>query len=222
MEKSNSSSTISSSRPLAKFVQRPGYGQAGRNLPVYANYFPIKFNPNKSVYHYDVEIEPIFEGDNLASEMDKITIDTDKPKRYRKMDKKINRLVLEEAVKINSHEPDQIFYGCFPVYDGEKNLYTTKDLFGYQAADHLNYRLFIDFFEEDGRERKYALRIKLASRIQMKHLQDYFDGLRVDIPLQVMQVINIVLRHGPTLYNVPIGSSLYKSGSQGRQGNQFY
>lgn len=37
---------------------RPGFGTLGRRMTVRANFFPIKFPRQMSVYHYDVTIEP--------------------------------------------------------------------------------------------------------------------------------------------------------------------
>ena len=42
---------------LSDFVPRPGHGKAGKKIFLMSNHFPVEFNPDLAIYHYDVAIE---------------------------------------------------------------------------------------------------------------------------------------------------------------------
>lgn len=61
----------------------------------------------------------------------------------------------------------------------------------------------------DEREVTYAISFKLVARIDLNSIQLYFDGSIGEPPLDAIQALDIILRHGPTLFKIPIGNSLY-------------
>lgn len=104
----------------SRFCPRPGPGNTGRRIQIYANYFPLRFDKNTVIFHYDIDLEPVrlsAGGDEIMSKMQELAIDQ-KSKRYRKGATKVNRLVLEEAVR-NYSAKGQLFHNILPVYDGK-------------------------------------------------------------------------------------------------------
>jgi len=215
-----STSDSSANKPL--FALRPNRGINGANIAIFANHFPIKYTSNLMVYHYDIEMEPMrlisgTSGDEQAMAFSQLAIDDSSEKsskkRFRRLNNKIYRIVVEEAIKHYSGA-GMLFDGVLPVYDGQKNMYTAKrlDLDKYSVSTGFDQkaigRIIVEV-DEDGRQMKYALNIKFASAIDMNSLKMYFEGRIETIPSDAIQVLNIILRHGPALYKIPIANSLY-------------
>ena len=209
---SNSSSAKSGN---SLFALRTDFGANGRKYGIYVNHFPMKFTSDQLVYHYDVDIEPMrlsddFRQMSLMQESEN-GAKYDK-KRFRKLDK-LYRYVIEEAYNNNS-SAGQLFDGVVPVFDGQKNLYTKKELdlskFAVSGDDRRLARIKVEVNEE-GRNVMYAIYVKSASVIDMNQLKRYFDAKSDSfaMPSDAIQVLNIILRHGPTLHKIPIGNSLY-------------
>ncbi len=223
--KCSSKSSTSDSTNKALFALRPNRGICGKNIAIFANHFPLKYSPHLMVYHYDIDMEPMHllsgsSGDELLA-LSRMTFDDSEEKsakkRFRKLNNKMYRIVVEEAIKQYSGS-GLIFDGILPVYDGQKNMYTTKSLdlekhslntWSGNGFDHKSMARIVVEVNEDGRDVKYALNIKFASAIDMNSLKMYFDGRIEAIPSDAIQVLNIILRHGPTLYKIPIANSLY-------------
>ena len=208
------STSGSSSAKSAKslFALRTSLGSNGRKFNIFANHFPMRYTSDILIYHYDVDIEPM----RLNEDMSQLAIsqDTDfgakyDKKRFKKLDK-LYRIVMEEAIKHNSNA-GQIFDGVLPVYDGQKNLYVKRELnlsaFCVSGDEKRVARIKVDVNDE-GRNVMYAIYIKSASIIDMNNLKRYFDRKTDSVmtPSDAIQVLNIILRHGPTLYKIPIGN----------------
>ncbi|CAG2107473.1 unnamed protein product, partial [Medioppia subpectinata] len=232
---SSTRSSETSSSASSLFASRPNRGINGRNyqivanhfpikftsdLMIVANHFPIKFTSDLMVYHYDVDMEPMRLNQDLASMTfadDSVeTDDKSAKRRLKKLNSKIYRVVIEEAIKRYSG-PGELFDGVLPVFDGQKNMYSRKELdlekFTFRGingaeADKVVARIQVEV-NEDGRQVIYALNIKNASVIDMNGLKKYFDKQTNVMPSDAIQVLNIILRHGPSILNIPIGNSLY-------------
>ncbi|EJT97024.1 Piwi-domain-containing protein [Dacryopinax primogenitus] len=84
-------------------VRRPGYGTAGKQLPVIVNAFPLTCPP-MTIFHYDVVIN---KGDEQKLPL---------------------RLNLELIDRMQSKTYREIFARCAASYDGRKNLYTAQPI----------------------------------------------------------------------------------------------
>ena len=221
-----SSSTTSSDKQL--FALRPNRGISGKNINIFANHFSMKYTSDITVYHYDIDMEPM----RIDDELSRMTFDDSDEKgakkKFKKLNTKINRIVVEEAIKRFSEAGD-IFDGILPVYDGQKNLYSRQRLnltkhavqaYNGSVSDAHNGSLGGDDtrplvariqveVNNEGRDVNYALNIKFASIIDMNSMKRYFEGKTTVIPSDAIQVLNIILRHAPTLFKIPIGNSLY-------------
>ncbi|XP_054164078.1 protein argonaute-2-like [Oppia nitens] len=218
MSRSKASSSTKSSDTTSSsslFACRPNQGITGRPMSVFANHFPIKYMTEMLVYHYDVDMEPMSLNYELSQmRMTEDTDDKSTKKRFKKLDNKIYRIVVEEAIRQYSGS-GQLFDGVVPVYDGQKNMYTKKalDLEKFsKGGDYVDekpmVRIKVDV-NEDGHDVSYALNMKLASAIDFNNLRRYFDKQTHNVPSDCIQVLNIILRHGPTLFKIPIANSLY-------------
>ena len=88
------------SLPLTRFVKRPGVGRAGRPVNICGNFFPVACLPDLAIHHYDV------------------TISSDMPPA-------VNRRLFDELIKAY-RESD--LGGANPVFDGRKNMFSSKEL----------------------------------------------------------------------------------------------
>ena len=82
--------------------KRPSHGTVGRPIKLRANFFQINVSPKLTyLYHYDVEITP------------------------NKCPKVVKRDVVNQIIQKYKKET---FQGHEPAFDGEKNLYSSKEL----------------------------------------------------------------------------------------------
>ena len=195
--------------PTAKFVARPGFCQTGTELTVISNHYPLEI-ADSVVYHYDLDIEvtrgltcPLVNDDNLwgrrGSGENGINV-----KKLRRMTYKTNRLVIQQMIDDHSMSPEQPFYGLIPVYDGLKNLYTAKPILEFERPK----RVFTTIDDGTG-PKVYAINIQYVGRIDLNDINLYYKKQLAFIPNECIQVLDIILRHGPNFCRIPVGKSLY-------------
>lgn len=210
------SQTSDSSNKSLLFAPRPNRGANGRPIAIFANHFTMNYTADMIVYHYDIDMEPMSLEQDLASLNLFDNEDKADKRKFKKLNNMINRIVVEQAIQDYSG-PGDIFDGTLPVYDGQKNMYSRKELnldaraavkavIGDEMKRLARIKVEINF---EGREVSYAVNIKFASVIEMSSLRRYFEGKTVQLPSDALQVFNIILRHGPTLNKIPIANSLY-------------
>ncbi|XP_077507319.1 protein argonaute-4-like [Amblyomma americanum] len=176
------------------FPRRPTQGKLGRPIQLTANHFSVEI-PSGNVFHYDVEI---------CSESRKETNKVPEKRKYRCISTKINRLVIELLVK--KYRVD--LSGCMPAFDGRKNLYTRREL-------NFRERTFTVDFEEDQRIQKFIVKIQYAATVNLDALQAVFDRRVSHVPQEVLQAVDIVLRHGPSIKLTPVGRSFFRPPAPG-------
>ncbi|XP_077510193.1 protein argonaute-2-like [Amblyomma americanum] len=170
------------------FPRRPAHGQLGRTIQLLANHFSIEI-PTGSVYHYDVDI---------SSETAKET-KVPEQKKYRCLSTKINRIAIELLVK----KYRQDLANCIPAFDGRKNLYTRRQL-------NFRERTFTVDLEEDQRSEKFIIKIQYAATVNLDALHGVFQKRVQTVPQEVLQAIDIVLRHRPSINLAPVGRSFFR------------
>ncbi|CAN8003154.1 unnamed protein product [Ixodes hexagonus] len=170
------------------FPRRPAHGKLGRPIQLTANHFSIEI-PGGNVYHYDVEI--FSEARKEAKVPEK--------RKYRCISTKINRMIIELLVK--KYRGD--LSNCIPAFDGRKNLYTRREL-------KFRERTFTVDFEEDQRVQKFIVKIQYAATVNLDALHAVFDNRVNTVPQEVLQAVDIVLRHGPSIKLTPVGRSFFK------------
>ncbi|XP_077505791.1 protein argonaute-2-like isoform X2 [Amblyomma americanum] len=173
------------------FPRRPAQGTLGRSIQLIANYFSVEI-PSGNFFHYDVEI---------CSKTQKKAKVPEK-RKYRCISTKINRLVMELLVK--KYRVD--LNGCMPAYDGRKNLYTRCEL-------KFRERTFTVDFEEDQRIQKFIVKIQYAATVNLDVLHAVFDNRISQVPQEVLQAVDIVMRHGPSIKLTPVGRCFFQAPS---------
>ncbi|XP_075737900.1 protein argonaute-4-like isoform X2 [Rhipicephalus microplus] len=170
------------------FPRRPAQGKLGRPIQLMANHFSVEI-PAGNVYHYDVEI---FSENNKEAKIPE-------KRKYRCISTKINRLVIEQLVK--KYRLD--LSNCVPAFDGRKNLYTRREL-------KFRERTFAVEFEEDQRVQKFVVKIQYVATVNLDALHAVFENKVNTVPQEVLQAVDIVLRHGPSIRLTPVGRSFFK------------
>lgn len=170
------------------FPQRPEHGSLGRRIDLFANHFEISL-PHGSVYHYDVTIiSPSKKEEEKAPDQ----------KKLRCLSTRINRLVIQNLVAKYRGELDQ----CLPAFDGRKNLYTRKEL-------PFRNRMFMVPFQEGDREQQFAVTIQYAATVNLDALHQVYERRVRVVPQEVIQALDIIMRHGPCVTLTPVGRSIF-------------
>ncbi|XP_037570896.1 protein argonaute-4 [Dermacentor silvarum] len=170
------------------FPRRPAHGKLGRPIQLIANHFSIEI-PDGNVYHYDVEIYSETSAGAKVPEQ----------KKYRCLSTKINRLVIEMLVQKYRHD----LSNCIPAFDGRKNLYTRHQL-------NFRERTFSVELNEDQRIQKFIVKIQYAATVNLDALHAVYQNRVNTVPQEVLQAIDIVVRHGPSMKLTPVGRSFFK------------
>uniref|UniRef100_A0A023G7R7 Putative germ-line stem cell division protein hiwi/piwi n=1 Tax=Amblyomma triste TaxID=251400 RepID=A0A023G7R7_AMBTT len=170
------------------FPQRPAYGELGRPINLIANHFEIEL-PDGDVFHYDVTI---------MSSSKKQESKAPDDKKVRCLSTRINRLVIQSLVDKYRGE----LKNCLPAFDGRKNLYTRKRL-------PFDQRTFNVPFKEDEREQEFIVAIQFATTVNLDSLHAVYNGTVRVVPQEVIQALDIIMRHGPCITLTPVGRSIF-------------
>ncbi len=183
------------------FVCRPGLGSKGRAIDLVSNHFQLKVK-DICCYHYDVDI--LLNKANGLHSMLANTSGAGDGKNFKKLAQSVNRCVIKNLVNVWR----ELFTDIKPVYDGTKNLYTSRPL---QMLDFNKNKVLTKTIEVDFENncQSYNVQIKFARKVQLSAINDYYSGKLSEFPKEAIQALDIILRHGPTINRIPIGNSLY-------------
>ena len=128
----------------------------------------------------------------------------------RELPKHLKRKIINIFVKQNQ-EAGFLFHGIVPVYDGQKQLYTMKDL-NIKTADGVSFTVNVPADEEGG-ARSVVVVIKPCQpyRVAWRTLYDAVEGRTQDNPIVVIQLINTVFREAAmaTATNIAVNRSFF-------------
>ena len=166
-------------------VKRPDKGGmlAIRTVGLRANHFPVKFNPNTIIMHYDVDVKPAVP-----------------PRNGRPV--RISKSVLSVIRnKLSSDDPAQ-----FPL---SKTAYDGKNLFSVVPLPTGK----IDVEVHEGEDMKgggsYVVTINLINEFECGKLEDYLNGQPLSVPRYVLQGMALVLKENPSRQMISFGRSFY-------------
>ncbi|TPX32738.1 hypothetical protein SmJEL517_g04218 [Synchytrium microbalum] len=164
---------------------RPNYGARGRKVPLFANFFRMKY-PNFEVFQYDFAITP-----SAPKHVKRVVFEAWK--------EQYAATLTGQMVNVVKHI----------IFDGEKNFYSMRPLpfqsqeFSVEAADG----------PEDTRKRTYALKMQTTTKVDMSTLDSYLNyygsGPQPELPRNAIQVLEILIRHVPALLFNTVGRSSY-------------
>ncbi|XP_065634884.1 protein argonaute 2-like [Quercus suber] len=166
-------------------VKRPDKGGmlAIRTVGLRANHFPVKFNPNTTIMHYVVDVQPAVPHKN------------GRPVR-------ITKSVLSEIRnKLSSDDPEQ-FPLSKTVYDGEKNIFSVVPL--------PTGKIGVEVHEgEDMKGGSYIVTVNLINEFKFGKLVDYLNGQPFSVPRYVLQGLALVMKENPSRHMISFGRSFY-------------
>ncbi|RWS21581.1 translation initiation factor 2C-like protein, partial [Leptotrombidium deliense] len=187
---------VASFKPESKvdlpFVKRPGYGKLGQKVQLIVNYYRLRVR-RLTIYHYDVVVEQLTTNAEAG----------DAPKLIRSRQisaRNINHSVVKQMCDTYSGVKE-VFHGKLPVFDGQKNLYSAKELLLPKEGR------FLVKHNDGGRECEFAVTLKYAGHV------DYNPDRHIDASDKMTQVLEIMLAYGPRFAKqnpkLVIRSSLY-------------
>lgn len=168
------------------FATRRSYGKNGTPIQVFVNHFKVELQMKNDIYHYDVGI-----GDEKGS------FSNEGPPKALAM------ILFESLLKqLKAAFPDYAIVG-----DGRKNIYTSKEL-------PFTERVFEDVpVPDDDRQRKRNCRVQAADplAVRVEPLDQLFQGRLNYTPYDVIQGLDIALRHHAHGSFVPVGRNFFSN-----------
>lgn len=166
-------------------VKRPDKGgmNAIRNVSLLVNHFPVKYNPQSIIMHYDVDVKP------------EIPPKNGRPVKISKVDLSIirNQLFLDNSSQ---------FPLSMTAYDGEKSIFSAV------ALPTGSFKVEVSK-GEDTKARSYIITLKLVNELRLCKLSDYLKGCIPSIPRDILQGMDLVMKENPTRNMISVGRSFY-------------
>ncbi|KAL3833779.1 hypothetical protein ACJIZ3_008515 [Penstemon smallii] len=188
---STSDSNEKQIHPIRNPIRRPDRGGilSIRSIRLLVNHFPVRFDPEKSIIHYDVDIKPDASNDKRLLK-----------KSMRKSDL---RLIRE---KLFSDDPVQ-FQDLMTVYDGEKNFFSAVTL--------PTGKFKVDIEDgEDVRRGSYIITIKHVTELKLSKLKEYLAGNPSYVPRDILQGMDLVMKENPSRKRICVGRSFFSSANE--------
>ncbi|XP_055356733.1 protein argonaute-2-like [Paramacrobiotus metropolitanus] len=192
---------------------KKGFGSLGRPVPLQANHYAIRTPTTGYLYHYDVDM--VFEkSDPAAGEAPRTGTQRKEKKKGDNKDPKAVPRVLKQKIMglfLSAPAAQAFLNGCKPAYDGEKNLYSVKEV--KVAPDHVFSELVTLPRDEEGGERLVRVSIQQCKPLAISwvDLYDCMAGKRDTMPIVILQCINTVFRQAAlsTATNIAIRRSYF-------------
>ncbi|EEF41837.1 eukaryotic translation initiation factor 2c, putative [Ricinus communis] len=166
-------------------VKRPDKGGrlAIRTANLRVNHFPVRFNSECIIRHYDIDVKPdVAPKGGRAVKMSKSNLATIRNKLF-------------------TEDPSQ-FPLSMTAYDGEKNIFSAVPL--------PTGKFKVEFSEgEDMRDRTYTFTIKFVSELKLCKLKDYLSGKLLSIPRDILQGMDVVMKENPARHMISVGRSFH-------------
>ncbi|KAG8635585.1 protein argonaute 2 isoform X2 [Manihot esculenta] len=166
-------------------VKRPDKGGtlAVRTASLHVNHFPVRFNSDSIIRHYDIDVKPDVS-----------------PKNGRSAKISKSDLAMIRS-KLFTDDPSQ-FPLSMTAYDGEKNIFSAVPL--------PTGKIKVEFSEgEDMKDRAYIINIKLVNELKLCKLKDYLSGKLFSIPRDILQGMDVVMKENPARHMVSVGRSFH-------------
>ncbi|KNA04356.1 hypothetical protein SOVF_200490, partial [Spinacia oleracea] len=165
-------------------IKRPDSGglEKIRTVNILVNHFPVSFNAESVIRHYDIEVKP-----EVASPSG----------RPVKVTKTNLSLVMEKLFSDNSDFPLEM-----TAFDGEKNIFSAVELPTGTFTVELSP-------EEDVRCHTYKFSVTLVNELKLHKLKDYLTGNLLQLPREVLQGMDVVMKENPRRHMVSIGKSFH-------------
>ena len=186
-----------------EFCPRPGKGSSGRSIQLRSNFLSIQQLPQGQVHHYECVIQPLVP-----------------PAKNRR----IYKIWEDECFR------SSVLGSSRPVYDGRRNLYSPRgipllDITGPSTCGgdaEFQPQLFVVEYYEDGKDgvrddlvddkivpKQYQITFRKLREISMEALTAFLQGSTSQTPVDAINVVDVLLRHRPSLLYTTVGRSFY-------------
>lgn len=166
-------------------IQRPDNGGTLAVLTsrLRVNHFPVKFDPESIILHYNVAVKP------------KLPSKAGQPQKLSKSDLSMIR------EKLFSDDPERLPLEM-TAHDGAKNIF---------SAVQLPEETFtVDISEgEDEKTISYSVTITLVNKLRLRKLMDYLCGQSLSIPRDILQGMDVVVKENPARRTISVGRHYY-------------
>ncbi|KAK1375700.1 Argonaute protein group [Heracleum sosnowskyi] len=167
-------------------MRRPDRGGlvAVRPSRLLVNHFPVMFNSQNTIMHYDVTVkQEVAPGSRSAKKA---------------IPKSDLNLIREKLFSDKSKG----FPMQMTAYDGEKNIFSAVMLptgsFKVELSEG-----------EDRKSRNYTFTIKLVNELKLSKLKNYLSGNLMIMPRDILQGLDLVMKENPSRHRISIGRSTY-------------
>lgn len=165
-------------------IMRPDKGgrTAVATVRLNVNHFPVRFNPESIIRHYDVDVRQL-----------------ESPRNGRPA--KLTKPLLSRIRKKLFTDDPQLPL-LMTAYDGEKNIFSAVRLPEGEFK--------VDLSEgEDSKAGTYIFSIKLVNELKLCKLRDYLSRKTYSIPRDILQGMDVVMKENPVMHMIPIGRSFH-------------
>lgn len=147
------------------------------------NHFPVKFDPEGVILHYNVAVRP------------KFSSKVGKPQKLSKSDLSMVR------EKLFSDDPERLPLDM-TAYDGANTIF---------SAVHLPEETFtVEITEgEDEKTVSYSVSISLVNKLRLRKLMDYLCAHTISIPRDILHGMDVVVRENPARRTISVGRHFY-------------
>ncbi|KAK7246096.1 hypothetical protein RIF29_40955 [Crotalaria pallida] len=171
-------------------IPRPDNGGTSAILTttLRVNHFPLKFNPDSIIMHYNVAVKPKFPSISKHG----------RPKQLSKNDLAIVR------EKLFSDNPDRLPLEM-TAHDGARNIYSAVTL------PQETFTVDISEGEDDRGAATYNVTITLVNTLRLRKLMDYLSGQSQtpSIPRDILQGMDVVMKENPARRTISMGRHFY-------------
>ncbi|XP_058757206.1 protein argonaute 2-like [Vicia villosa] len=170
--------------PTTRPIRRPDKGGTEyiRKCKLHVNHFPVTYEPEKTIMHYDVDVKPTLPPRNNFSP----------PKKISKFELSLirNKLLTERPLLLMT------------AYDGGSNIYSASEL--------PEETLTVEVSRGEGeRTVSYTVTIKLVNKLELRMLRDYIRGGAYSIPRDILQGMDLVVKENPTRRTIALGRRFF-------------
>ncbi|KAJ1414433.1 Protein argonaute, N-terminal [Sesbania bispinosa] len=135
------------------------------------NHFPVNFNPESIILHYNVAVKP-----KVSS----------KPGQLQKLSKSDMSMIREKLV---SDDPE-ILPLEMTAHDGARNIYSAVQLPEETFTEEISEG-------EDEKAMSYIVSITLVNKLRLHKLMDYLCGNTLSTPRDILQGMDVVVKENP-------------------------
>lgn len=167
-------------------IYRPDKGGtlSVRYYPLHVNHFPVAFNPQSIIMHYDVDV--------------KATL----PPKEGLPPKKISKFELSMIKEKLFADNPQTLPLSKTAYDGQKNIFSAvllpEETFTVEVLKGENVRAV-----------SYTVTITLVNTLELHKLRDYLNARVTSIPRDILQGMDLVVKENPARRTVSLGRCFF-------------